>query len=290
MMIHSDDRALVLDRHLRRTAGEKELPPVYTFRIVTRQGVPIWAELNTTLIDWHGRPATLNIIRDITGRKRAEDAIRETNRKLNLLSSVTRHDILNKVTVMSGYLTLARETSDNPVMKEFIGKLEEATRSISDHIEFTRIYQDLGTTEPTWHDIGSVLSALPVPRTITLHPDLENVRVYGDPILKKVFSNLLDNTLRHGEHATTIRVSANDTPRGLVVIWEDDGIGVPIQEKEKIFLQGYGRNTGLGLFLSSEILSITGMTMRETGTPGKGARFEILVPKGVYRFTGSGQT
>lgn len=59
-----------------------------------------------------------------------------------------------------------------------------------------------------------------------------------------------------------------------------------MNEKEKIFNQGYGKNTGLGLFLSREILALTGMTIRETGTPGKGARFEILVPIGAYRFIG----
>ncbi|HNQ30521.1 MAG TPA: sensor histidine kinase, partial [Methanolinea sp.] len=49
------------------------------------------------------------------------------------------------------------------------------------------------------------------------------------------------------------------------------------------FEKGYGKGTGLGLFLSREILSITGMTIRETGIPGEGARFEIVVPKGMWR-------
>jgi signal transduction histidine kinase len=44
------------------------------------------------------------------------------------------------------------------------------------------------------------------------------------------------------------------------------------------------KNTGLGLFLSREILAITGITITENGTPGKGARFEITVPEGMYRF------
>ncbi len=64
---------------------------------------------------------------------------------------------------------------------------------------------------------------------------------------------------------------------------EDDGEGVPADEKEKIFERGFGKNTGLGLFISREILDITGITIRETGVPGKGARFEMAVPKGTYR-------
>jgi signal transduction histidine kinase len=48
--------------------------------------------------------------------------------------------------------------------------------------------------------------------------------------------------------------------------------------------QGFGKNTGLGLFLSREILAITGITITENGIPGKDAQFEITVPKGAYRF------
>jgi signal transduction histidine kinase len=68
-------------------------------------------------------------------------------------------------------------------------------------------------------------------------------------------------------------------------VWEDNGIGVADDEKDLIFERGFGKNTGLGLFLSREILSLTEITIRETGTPGKGVRFEITVPKGHYRFS-----
>ena len=64
---------------------------------------------------------------------------------------------------------------------------------------------------------------------------------------------------------------------------EDNGIGVPLDEKQKIFDKGYGKHTGFGLFLVREILAITGIFIHETGAHGKGARFEIAVPKGAYR-------
>jgi len=70
-----------------------------------------------------------------------------------------------------------------------------------------------------------------------------------------------------------------------LIVCEDDGVGVPAEEKELIFERGFGKNTGLGLALSREILSITGITITENGEPGRGARFELKVPKGAYRFT-----
>ncbi len=105
--------------------------------------------------------------------------------------------------------------------------------------------------------------------------------VFADPLIVKVGYNLVDNAMRHGGKITTIRFSVEDRSAGQVIVCEDDGVGVPAEEKEQIFARGYGKHTGLGLFLSREILSITGITITETGGPGKGARFEMTVPKGV---------
>jgi len=102
-------------------------------------------------------------------------------------------------------------------------------------------------------------------------------------MLPKVFFNLLDNTVKHGGQVTRIRVSQEQRQNAVVIIWEDDGTGIPAGQKERIFERGVGKNTGLGLFLIREILAITGITIRETGEPGKGARFEVLVPAGAYR-------
>ncbi|HUT39460.1 MAG TPA: ATP-binding protein, partial [Methanoregula sp.] len=70
----------------------------------------------------------------------------------------------------------------------------------------------------------------------------------------------------------------------LLLFFADNGNGIPDAIKEKIFERGYGKQKGMELFLVREILSITGITIKETGTFGKGARFEMLVPKGAYRF------
>jgi len=107
--------------------------------------------------------------------------------------------------------------------------------------------------------------------------------VYADPLIVQVFANLIDNSLRHGGGVARIRISARESDRGVTIIYEDDGIGIPLAEKEDIFERGFG------LFLAREILSITDLSLRETGRPGEGARFEIGVPRGYYRFTGPGQ-
>jgi signal transduction histidine kinase len=81
-------------------------------------------------------------------------------------------------------------------------------------------------------------------------------------------------------------VTIDCVPAGdaVCIVYTDDGVGIPLREKEMIFQKGYGKGTGLGLFLSREILSITGISIAETGNPGEGARFEITISRGAYRF------
>ena len=130
-----------------------------------------------------------------------------------------------------------------------------------------------------------VISGLEIPPNISLHQTLDHIEIYADPILEKVFYNFLDNSVMHGKKVTTITVSSREVPEGLVISWEDDGIGIPAEEKEKIFTRFFGKHTGLGLFLAHEICSVTGITLSGTGEAGKGALFEMLVPKTAYRFT-----
>ncbi len=274
---------IVKERIRIMSASPEAVVPLAEERFRCRDGTTVDVEVVATAAMHDGKPAIQVVARDISGRKRTEEALRAANRQLSLLNSITRHDILNKIMVMSGYLALAKSEQLDPKMKEVIEILESNTRSIREHIEFTRIYQNLSSAGPRWQDLTQILPRSSIPHEVALTADVDGVSVYADPILEKIFFNLLDNTLRHGKDATTIRVSARESPDGLIVLWEDDGAGIPVEEKERIFGQGYGKNTGLGLFLAREILSLTGIAITETGEPGRGARFEMKVPKGKYR-------
>jgi signal transduction histidine kinase len=221
--------------------------------------------------------------RDITDMKRSENAIRESNRKLNLLNSITRHDLANQLTVVQGYTQLAMIRKPDPVITEFIAKIAAAAEVMQRQIEFTRNYQDLGVQAPTWHRVSeSVLAAKP--ENLALTCSCRDWEVFADPMIGKVFFNLFDNAIRHGGKVTAISVGCGLVSGELVITVEDNGVGIPLDEKQKIFGKGFGKNTGFGLFLVREILAITGIFIHETGAHGRGARFEITVPKGAYRF------
>jgi signal transduction histidine kinase len=220
---------------------------------------------------------------EISERKRAEGALLLAKNKITLLGSITRHDIQNQLMVILGNIALARVDVTDPAMEEPLREIETATKTIRSLLDFGRVYQEIGSHGSQWQQIAEIISLADIPKGITLETDLRDVSIYADPMLPKVFFNLLDNSVKHGEHVTRIRVSQEQRQNGMIITWEDDGTGIPAGEKERIFERGVGKNTGLGLFVIHEILAITGITIRETGEPGKGARFEILVPAGAYR-------
>jgi PAS domain S-box-containing protein len=228
-------------------------------------------------------------LRNITDRHNVQTTLEMANRKLNLLSDVTRHDITNQLTILIGYMDLVKAKNEDPEIFGYLERGERAASTIGEQIQFTREYQGIGMKAPLWQNVGKRFhDALHQHTTGAIHisADMADLEVYADPLFQKVFYNLIDNSLRYGgDRMKNIRVSSADGPSGLMITYEDDGAGIPDNEKELIFERGFGKTGGQGLFLVQEILVITGITIRESGIPGTGARFEIIVPKGMYRYS-----
>ena len=216
----------------------------------------------------------------------AYKSLETANKKLNMLSSVTRHDILNQLTALRIYLEMSKEDEKDPVILGYINKEDEAAKAIENQITFTRNYQDIGIQAPVWQDVEEHIKSSTVELRIVDIPikiEFSGLEIYADPLIKKVIYNLLENSLRHGGHITRICFSFQKTERGGMIIYQDDGVGISLEDKKHLFKRGFGKHTGLGLFLSREILAITGISIEETGEPGKGVRFEIFVPPEKYR-------
>ena len=214
-------------------------------------------------------------------------ALGVANKKLTLLSGITRHDINNQLTALMGYLSILEDMPPGPPRDEFFRKAGTATERIADMIRFTKEYEGIGVVDPVWQVCRTLVdtAAKEAPLgTVVLKNDLPaGLEVFADPLIVKVIYNLMDNAVRYGGKITTIRFSARDREGEMILVCEDDGNGIPVEEKTRIFERGVGKNTGMGLFLSTEILSISDITIAETGEPGTGARFEITVPRGMYR-------
>ena len=225
---------------------------------------------------------------EILERKRFEATLQLANRKLNTLSSVTRNDIFNQISAIILHVSRAEEMVKDPAVLEHLRKIEQSTQIIRKQIRFARDYQDIGLHAPQWQNIDvtirNAITGLDL-GGIRVERDVDNLEIYADLLLERVFSAIVENTVVHGLKATYIRFSAQETGEGLTIFCQDDGAGVPAGVKEGMSRHDYSRNTGYGLFLASEILGMTELSVVETGEPGYGARFEIRVPKGTYRFT-----
>jgi len=255
----------------------------------TKDGTKKYLAISSSQFILSGQPAILSVVRDITERKKTELALMHANKKLNLLTGITRHDIRNQLLTLNAYLVLAREPRGDPdKRKDLLQNAEEITKNIERQILFTREYEKLGTNIPEWRNVQESIRHAAGELDLTgidlLTGDLEAVEIFADNLVQKVFFNLLDNSLRHGgTEMTRIRFSYRETKSGLEILYEDDGAGIPDDEKDMIFERGYGKNTGFGLFFIREILAITAITITENGEPGNGARFVITVPAGAWR-------
>jgi two-component system sensor histidine kinase/response regulator len=228
-----------------------------------------------------------------TERKKVEDALEKANKKLLLMASITRHDLLNQLMALHEYIELAllTKTVDPEKAWNHISRADGIVNQTVNTVKFTEEYQKVGVKSAAWQNVRTILD------NSLRHTSLGNVKLdnsipaeielYADPLIEKVFSNLIENAVRYGgKSMTKIRFTYACKKDTCTIICEDDGNGVSADEKEKIFTYGFGKNTGLGLFLSREILNITGITIKETGELLKGARFEITCPQTTIRNSG----
>lgn len=286
---HPDELDLVRKYHRGRLIDPASVPGHYTVRMVNRNGETRTLHAVVALIP--GTTRSIASYVDISEQKRSEEALTLANRKLNLLSSITRHDIINQLLILKGYLELIRKKCEDPVFLDYLDRGCRAAASIEHQITFTRDYQDMGIKAPSWQNVKATIvdakGALPV-GSVTVDTGEGDLEVFADPLFEKVFYNLIDNSLKYGgKQLSRIRVSWQDTGNGLSITYEDDGTGISGADRPNLFEQGFGRHSGFGLFLSREILSITGISIEENGVPGTCARFTMRVPPGMFRFSRS---
>ncbi len=289
------------DKEYRRTVTEKINHVLGIHNFLENFETTIRTKAGEERIIWWNTRALQDVVgieetfiaigKDVTRQMALTRAVQEANRKLNLLSSITRHDIINQVHALKGYLSLSQHLLGDPgKLAEYIAKEQRIADTIEDQIQFTKDYESMGIKSPEWQEVNTCISQAKESLSlegITVTTEIHSLEVYADPLLSRVFYNLIDNAIRYGgAHMTTIRFSSEKAGRGCVIICADDGEGIPADKKGAIFTQGYFKHTGLGLFLSREILAITGITIAETGVPGEGARFEITVPDGMWQKIG----
>jgi len=255
--------------------------------LVKKDGARVPADVRLTYFEYRGREFVYCSSRNLSERIRMDQALKEANKKLNVYSSIARHDIQNKITVLLAYLGRTKKAVTDPRLLDYLGHQEQAAKAIRTEINLTRDFKDMGIDPPEWQDVSTLISEVAgkyaeIPARISV--DLPRVEIYADSQLEHVLDRLLERSLENEDNPHEIRVSHRVGDGGLSIIFENDGPGYRPEEKEGIFEL---KNDGSGnreLFIAREILSLTGITIAENGEFGKSARFEVKIPETYYRF------
>ncbi|OPY33082.1 MAG: sensory histidine kinase AtoS [Methanomassiliicoccales archaeon PtaU1.Bin124] len=283
-VIHQDD-AECAESDLLRSLEERKNAPV-EFRMRSINGY-LWVEAVPSYCVENGVVTGIVLVmRDIDGRRETMMELIEQNKKLDLILGLTRHDLLNNVSSAETYLQTLSESLGEKHKKRYVEKALDNLESMRSQLQLIKQYQDLGMFERQWIDVGEAidLAASQVDLgTVLFEHDLNGMKIKVDPMLDKVFYNILSNSVKHGDHVTHISALYQTGRNGITIVIEDDGVGIPSRDKRSIFEYGYKERRGHGLHFVNELLARSGMSIREVGTPGLGSKFEIFVPEGLYR-------
>lgn len=250
--------------------------------MITKEGSRIPIEIVVRYLEYHVNEFACCFCRDISERSRMEHTLHLANRKLNVLTSFTRHDIQNKITVLLGYVERAKKQEKDPVVISYLERQERAAKAIRDKIAITRDFKDLGAEPPEWIQADKVVMEMLSrykENSVRFEVNLPVILVYADRQIERVFSRLIEIAVNSRPVPPEIRIYSRKEPERMVLVIEYTGEGIRPDDKERIFepeMEGTGMQ---GLFILREILSLTDITLEETGEFGEKTRFEIGIPR-----------
>ena len=242
-------------------------------------------EVSARIIESNGSKLILNVCRDITERKKAEAGLASVNEKLRVVGKLTRHDVRNKLSTISSNIYLLRKRyGTNAEIVKYLDSIDSAVTLSNRLFDFTSLYEKIGAQEQTGIDVkgcfDEAVALCANTGSIQVINDTQGLAVVADSLLRQIFYNLVDNSLKHGKGVTQIRVHYIKEQNQTKLYYEDNGVGVPTENKQKIFIEHFTTNggTGLGMPMIRKIMEVYNWTIEEIGAPSQGVRFEIIIP------------
>ena len=287
---HINDVVVPTDRRKEGEALDRDATKGYVYRNTVRRkkdGSLVQVSVSAAPItNENGVTGIVAMYKDISDLKNAEKRLDVMNEKLRVVGSLTRHDVRNKLTAVNGnaYLLRKRFAGDSDAM-ECLKSVESAVRESERIFYFASAYEKLGVEQLTYVDAKKVLD-----EAVALFPDLKDVKIVNDcsgltlladSLLRQLFYNLIDNSLKYGEKLTQIRNRYEKSENQLKLVYEDDGVGISKDNKAKLFKEGFTtrKGSGYGLYLVRRMMDVYGWTIQETGTPDNGVCFTIVIPE-----------
>ncbi len=242
----------------------------------------------------------MGIMTDITEIKKTEVNLKEVNKELEQLLYSASHDLKGPISSTQGLVNLMKMELNNPdvdyyanMMHDSLKKLEN---SVFDLLKVSTVKQ--GNIELKLVNVKELVED--ILQTYGFHPNIERVNVrlnfnaqrpfYSDSsLLRTIFQNLIDNALKYAKppgFECFVNVEVKDTPKGIMVKVEDNGIGIPKAFHEKIFemfFRGtqFAKGSGLGLFIVSSAVKRLGGQILVESEEHIGTTFWVKIPTGL---------
>ena len=279
-----EDRPRAIENIQKSLKGEKSISNEYT--VLKKDGttfpVMMFTEF-TSAID--GSRGLRGIVVNISEAKKADQKLAMANEKLRVVGSLTRHDVRNKLSIIKGNTHLLRKKiGNNPDLTKYLDSLDCGVDLAVRILEFSRLYEIIGAEDLANIEVkkcfNNALALFPNLGNVKVSNECEGLTVVADSLLSQLLYNLVDNSLKHGERVTQIRLHYTIESNQIKLFYEDDGVGVPQDNKAKLFVEGFttGKGTGMGLALVKKMVEVYGWNIAEEGKPGQGAKFVITIP------------
>jgi signal transduction histidine kinase len=220
---------------------------------------------------------------------KALDKAELLNEKLSIVGGFVRHDVRNKLSAINGNVYLAqKQAGDIVATQKYLGQIKLCSDNIVRILDFAKTFESLGNEKLALTDVGAAFD-----QAVSLFTDLRDVKiindcqgfsVLADSIITTVFHNLIDNSMKYGEKLTRIKVyTLRNSDGSRSIIYEDDGVGIDGETKKHLFEKGFGKGTGLGLYLIKKAIDVYGWNIEEAGAKLQGVRFVMTIPKTIEK-------
>lgn len=307
-MVHPEDRQRVYNNYVKRLKGEPT-ENQYSFRIFHVQGDVRWLEISAVMIQWEGKPATLNFLTDVTARQQIEEEMRQSlvrERELSELKSrfvsMASHEFRTPLaTILSSAELIEDHGARLPAAEraEVIGLIKGAVRRMTEMVQQVLL---IGKAEAGGMDFNPApLDAAKLCRSLAADARRNGAviavevagdgpnRVLDEKLLRHILGNLLSNAVKYspsdgrGQRGIALRLQCE--PGALTFKVADHGIGIPEADLARMFDSFHrGANvggiegTGLGLAIVHECVQRHGGTIAVDSKLGHGTTFTVRIP------------
>jgi PAS domain S-box-containing protein len=281
--VFGEEQGAELEANYHRCVNAGE-PISYQEELRVGEGARFWQTKLAPVVSDGETTRLVGVTRNVTERVERERQLRRQNERLEEFASVISHDLRNPLNVAQGRATLLAEQAESDHLDPLLQALDRMEAIVEDTLTLARQGDSISEMKSVslidlvgkcWATVDTDDAVIEI---------IDGMTFQGDPNrLRHVFENLFRNAVEHGGSDVTVRVGRHDE-RGIYV--EDDGPGIPVEERDEVFEPGHSSargGTGFGLTIVKRIVEAHGWELSVTDGTDGGARFEFeMSPQGEF--------